>query len=386
VKTEQLTITDKDIPQKRTVVPAKIGLFGSSGSGKTTTAALLAVATSVELHGKAPVYVYDTEPGWQFMKRIFDTEGVQLTQVVSRSFEGMCDHIEKAEKSGACVFIVDSMTHTWTELMDTFAGKNGRVEFQQFNLIKRNWNRWATSFLNSKMHCYALGRLGWEYETQVNEKNGRKEIIKGDSKFKAGGGESFGYEPHLLVEMELGRADDHNGRGGKLVHYATVLKDRARMLDGAEFEFRGFPGYKKGDYKAVWDAFFPHINELQLLSGHPAIGSETSANLVPDGDGEWQRSQQARKIAIEDLDETIDKLWPGMTADAKLTRKAVFEFCFDGIRSRTEMENQPLDRLQFAAALMRGFEKEAKNSMPTSVEGILNVLHNLKQSLMEQPF
>lgn len=370
-----------------TIVPAKIGLFGSSGSGKTTTAALLAVATSVELHAKAPVYVYDTEPGWQFMKRIFTTEGVPLVQVASRSFEGMCDHIEKAQRDGACVFIVDSMTHTWTELMDTFAGKNGRVEFQQFNLIKRNWNRWTVNFLNSPMHCYALGRLGWEYETQVNEKNGRKEIIKGDSKFKAGGGESFGYEPHLLVEMELGREEAHNGRGGKLVHYATVLKDRARMLDGQEFEFHGFPGYKKGDYREVWNAFFPHINELQLLEGHPAIGSDTSADLVPDGDDRWDKAQRDKKIAIEDFDETIDKLWPGSSADAKKVRKAVCEFCFQGIRSRTEMEIQPLDKLQMAARLARSFEATlATDKMPDTIDGILSVFHNLHQELMQQPF
>src|SRR5437879_115878 len=53
------------------VVPIKIGWFGPQGSGKTTSAALLSLALSKEVYGGAPVYVTDTEPGWQFLRPLF---------------------------------------------------------------------------------------------------------------------------------------------------------------------------------------------------------------------------------------------------------------------------------------------------------------------------
>jgi hypothetical protein len=242
----------------RVVVPMKAGFFGGTGSGKTTTTALLAIGISKSFHNGAPVYVYDTEPGWQFMRRPFITEGIEVIQVRERSFQGMRKHLKEAEKRGACVFVVDSMTHIWNELMQTFSNKYGKVEFQSFNLLKKHWNEWTVEFLNSPLHCFALGRMGYDYDSQVNEQ-GKKEIVKGDSKFKAGGGESFGYEPHILIEMELDREDTHGGKGGKLVHTANVLKDRTRILNGETFEFSDIKGYKAGDYRLVYETFLPTL-------------------------------------------------------------------------------------------------------------------------------
>ena len=55
--------------------------------------------------------------------------------------------------------------------------------------------------------------------------------MKVGTKFKAGGGESFGYEPHLLLELSLERKNRKvNGQEregeGRMVHRADVLKDR----------------------------------------------------------------------------------------------------------------------------------------------------------------
>ena len=51
-----------DFPQKSAVpVPIKCGIYGPQGSGKSTSAALMAVAIASQFYNRAPVYVVDPE-------------------------------------------------------------------------------------------------------------------------------------------------------------------------------------------------------------------------------------------------------------------------------------------------------------------------------------
>src|SRR5438132_9516389 len=75
------------------VVPIKVGWFGPQGSGKTASAGLLALALSKEIYGGAPVFVTDTEPGWQFMQPYFDIEGVELIQRTDPTFKAMTKNL-----------------------------------------------------------------------------------------------------------------------------------------------------------------------------------------------------------------------------------------------------------------------------------------------------
>src|SRR5687767_14838017 len=69
---------------------AKIGAFGPGGSGKTTTLSLLAIGLSLTYHNGAPVVFFDTEgAGSDFVKPLFDAEGVPFYNVKSRAFADM---------------------------------------------------------------------------------------------------------------------------------------------------------------------------------------------------------------------------------------------------------------------------------------------------------
>src|SRR5438876_12018393 len=72
-----------------TAVPIKVAWFGGQGSGNATAAALLALARSKEVYGGAPVFVTDTEPGWQFLKPLFAIEGVELIQRTEPTVKAM---------------------------------------------------------------------------------------------------------------------------------------------------------------------------------------------------------------------------------------------------------------------------------------------------------
>ena len=120
----------------------------------------------------------------------------------------------------------------WNELMQSFMARNGvRIPINACGDIKAMWGEYTTRFLNSPMHSFALGRLGNVMEEVEGEKPGDSKLVKTGTAFKAGGSESFGYEPHLLLELSLERKAkrragvEHEGERC-MIHRADVLKDR----------------------------------------------------------------------------------------------------------------------------------------------------------------
>ena len=103
---------------------------------------------------------------------------------------------------GARCWIVDPFTLIWNELLDSFQQKLGYIPIDKWQDVRQLWNG----------------------ETKTR-------LVKVGTKFKAGGGQSFGYEPHLLLELSLERKNRKvNGQEregeGSMVHRADVLKDR----------------------------------------------------------------------------------------------------------------------------------------------------------------
>lgn len=89
---------------------AKVGIFAPQGAGKTTTAALILIGLSKTYHNGAPVTMMDTENGSDYLKPIFDVEGVELLVVKSRAFVDMRQALREAEAMKACGYLVDSYT------------------------------------------------------------------------------------------------------------------------------------------------------------------------------------------------------------------------------------------------------------------------------------
>lgn len=344
----------------------KAGFQGGTGTGKTTTAALALLGLSVTLHDKAPVYVFDTEPGWHFLKPLFEQEGVHLEIVNGRSFKAMHAAIRRAVKDGACGFGVDSLTHPWAELLASFADGRGKVPFHRFNQLKPLWNEWTLDFLDSPLHAIVCGRLTWEYDYEKDE-DGKKELVKGDSKMKAGGGESFGYEPHITFEMSSEQIREA-GRLKGMQYVATVLKDRTRQLNGKEFVFTDIGGsYKTGGYVQVFKMLKPHLDYLARITG-VTLGRDNSRDLVKTGDSEWSKTQQSKKVALETIETTMGTvLWPGADKETKKLKVSVLESLF-GTRSWSAVENLPLDVLQHAVAVLQQYEKEVKAGKVVSTE------------------
>jgi hypothetical protein len=371
---------------------AKVGAFGRQGSGKTTTLALLAIGVSKTYHNGAPVAMMDTENGSDYLKPVFDKEGVKLLVVKSGAFADMVPVLRQAQEKGCCAFIMDSVTHTWTELKRSYSAAMARkynisdydLQFQDWDDIKGQWASWTNAFLNSPLHCFIAGRAGNEYEYVVNDK-GKRELVKGDSKMKTEG--EFGYEPNLLIEMEAERRKTTKKHtGGSFVHFARVLKDRARSLNGKSFEFVDINDYKPGDYKKVFDVFAPHFAFLNISATQRAIGTNSSEDLFDGtGDTEYRRRNREKQIALDEILATMQLLWPGQSAADKALRIRVMETIW-GARAWSAIEAMSLERVLEGLEALRAYEKQSKAAQGAETEnGVLELLKASLAAVTEYP-
>lgn len=356
---------------------AKVGIFGPQGSGKTTTAAMLALGLSITYHNRAPVAFMDTENGSDYMVELFASEGVPLLNFKSRAFTDMKAECRNAAAKGCCAYLVDSYTHPWAEVQDSLKKqlKVKRLEFQHQDQLQTLWREWTDLMLNSPLHVILSGRLGYVWDREESD-NGRKaggELIKLGTKMKSQS--EAGYEPSLLIEMEgLQNSDLRNRKSrtkkGTITHYAYVLKDRWRTLNGRTFQWPDLNDYKVGDYKAVFDLFLPHFSKLVIGQKQTAVnGLRTSSELFDgSGDSAYQRRLKQVTITLEQIEGTLVKLWPGQDATSKLLKRLAIETLFQ-TRSWTDVTSRPLEELEFALAALTVFEEQVGDG---AHDGLIN--------------
>jgi hypothetical protein len=372
-------------------VSAKIGLFGSQGSGKSLTSLLIAIGLSKTFHNGAPIGMHDTEGASDFLKPILDIEGIDLLRHKSTSFKDMVTVLKEAENGGCCVYIQDTVSRTWTELVEAIQKKKQvkKLEFQHWNEVKGIWRSYFVDrYMTSPLHCIVVGRAGDEYDTVEDEKGKRSQERVG-SRMAAEKG--FGYEPNLLIEMEGRRAlnVETEGKkkrvrkqGGKITHYAHVLKDRSRALNGLSIPFKDLNDYKKGDWQPVFKAFAPHwafLNIGQTAAGTVDVRS-SSADMFEDDPGQnrvnWGRR---RDIAIEEINGLLDRdLFPGSTAVVRERKGRVYHELFD-THSEKAVEGMSVDRLEEAVGVLKAMRSALQaNGMPESLDGVLKALREAR--------
>jgi len=361
---------------------AKMAWYGPQGSGKTTAATLVAAGLSLTYHKGAPIAFFDTEKGSDFAKNLLDVEGVKMLRVKSRAFSDLLQSVKEAEQAGCCAFIVDSMSHVWSELMDAFcrAKKIKRIEFQHWRELKASWGEWTDSMLNSPLHMLLCGRAGKVYEYEENE-NGKKELVTTGTKFKAEG--EFGYEPDLLVELWLER-EDGKKKGSHLIHKGIVLKDRSAHVNGHEFSWKD-KSYKKGDYRLVFNCFDAYFKSLTIGQHSAAISSATSDRMFDsNGDGSYVRQQKLRQAGIEDWDATMDLMFPGSTAAMKRNRAIVGE-AITGVRSRTKFEQFDVKQIQECVGTLMALEHRLKSEPVATESDLLSMVEIAKEDWRTVP-
>lgn len=315
---------------------AKIGIYGEAGSGKTRTATEIAIGLARQ--AKAPIAFFDTEGGSDFMVRLCEQAGVELLSAKARSFDDLMKFVKEADDAGA-VAIVDSISHTWDDLRESYEKalkrRNG-LEIWDWGKIKPAWREFTTAFLTTRIHFIVCGRAASIYEQVYNEERGKSEVQVVGSKMKTE--KETAYEPSLLIEMERVIRKDGNGYD----HVATVMKDRSDTMDG-----KSFPD-------PTFETFAPFFAALNIGGEHkPTDASRNSEHMFANGrDNAIERKRQV-EITTEKIRDAfiLADIGVNSTADKKRMKELLGQ-CF-GTTAWSEVEGQRLEDLQAGLVKLR---------------------------------
>ncbi len=330
----------------------KIGIYGDAGSGKTRTAAEIAIGLHKFIKSTKPIAMYDTEPGAHFIRPLFEKAGIKLVVFnKSRAFVDLMGWFKEASQFSD-ILMTDSITHVWRELQKAYLEKINenrpthkkisRLEFHHWGPIKEEWATFTDLFVRSKVHAIVCGRAGSIYEYQENEK-GKKELITTGTKMATE--KELGYEPSLLIEM----VKDHRKDGPtRIVNMCIVEKDRADMFNGKEFDFPKF------------ETFQEHFKFLNIGGQQFEANDGTSKDLfTPDGDNGWNEEKRQREILSEEIAALFTKHMGGKDADS-LKKKILLLEKYFGTSSKTKIENMRSSDLRTGyLALKSHFEPDA---------------------------
>lgn len=287
----------------------KGGIYGTSGSGKTWTAAVILAGLHKKSKSTKPIYMLDTETGADFInERIFKPAGIELRVGRSRSFPDALSVMREAEAEGFGA-VIDSITHIWDDFTQSYRKKLNQkfIELWDWKPIKDEWRRLTDLYINSNTHIILCGRSGAVYET-IEEKRGgetKEKSVKVGTKMRAEG--EMGYEPSLLIEMEK----EYTEGTGEYYRMARVIKDRFGVIDSKEFKNPKF------------EDFLPYINLLNLDGIHEGIDHTRTSEEVfsTQGEGEYAKRAKRRAIICEEIQGMLMHFLPGAGTKEKDSRQ-----------------------------------------------------------------
>ncbi len=337
---------------ENTTAYLKAGFMGKPGSGKTLTASLFALGLVRHMreigapNANKPVFFYDTETGSNFTIKHFNKMGVAMKQAKTRLFADLVTAVKVAEQE-ASVLIIDSITHPWQELQESYLKRKQRsfLQIDDWSFLKgpHGWKQFSDLYVNSKLHIVMAGRVSDETE-QYTDDNGKRQFEKVGTKMKTE--TDTGYEPSLLVLMDR----DENLRTHDVMHVAKVMKDRTMCLDGKEFKFQGHDSTgnewsTKVLVDQVWTAFAPHVKDLNLGGQHIGVQvTGDSTHMIKTEKRDWAPTQ--RLIVLDEIKDLFTMHVPGQTAADKQRRVILLKEHFSA--GWTEIE-QTFDLLTLRA-------------------------------------
>lgn len=349
----------------RTQAKAKVGFYGGEGTGKTITASLLAIALNHLCGGKKPVAFFDTETGSDFALELYERAGMELVTIKSRSLEDLGRSFREVPGISD-VYLIDSLTHPYKELIETYQEANrkrwGRrfLTIRDWGIIKPIWAReFSNPYVNSPVHVIWCARSKNLFEEVEDPEagEGQTKILSVGTGVRSE--TESAYEPSLLIEMSKEFVRD----GGRYLRKAVVVKDRTMRIDSHEFRFDAADLEKvlaSGDQgwlleNPVYKALKPHIEYLNLSTEqhHGFDDSRTSAKLIdetaspPDNIVAYRRKQE---IAWEKVGNGLSVMFTNSAVDK--SRKYGFMEVALGTSSETEASQKHPDVLDRAHAIL----------------------------------
>jgi hypothetical protein len=240
--------------------------------------------------------------------------------------------MEKLRDGYSDILIIDSISHVWEDTVESFKKKYNRtnLQFQDWGILKPLWKaEFSDPLVRLPFSIIMCGRAGYEYENEINEQTGKREIYKSGIKMKVEG--ETAYEPDVLVLME--RFEEVLGKDKKIYRQATIIKDRSTLIDGKVFIN---PTYKD---------FAPVIENMldNPATNYQDEGSD-STGLFKNEEDKYQYIND-KKICLEEIEGWLVKAWPSVGAADKQKKMDVLEQVFN-TRSWLAVEGKGLAELK----------------------------------------
>lgn len=351
---------------------AKIGLQGPQGSGKSRTATNIACVLHKVTGSKKPIAFFDTESGSDYLKDLIkEKTGMEPLRIKARAFSQLMEVMQECRAGASDILIVDSITHVWREIQSAYMKRvneglrweKTRMDIQDIMQIKKIWEPWPDEYLTSPFHVLVCGREGNEWGHEEDAETGKKELIAVGKKMKVEG--EFGYESSLIMSMHSEQIARRTIRNKKtktakkepttIKIYATVLKDRFDLMNGAVFE------------NPTGEEFLPFIQKLQPTAHGEVDTTDHSMSSLPEMDGGYMKAKTDRQILVEKIQAELVGIWPGQTAVEKKARNDAFKQYF-GTGSWTEIEKRlPMTRLGEGLASLAAFATEHRHQADPDV-------------------
>ena len=337
-------------PAGDTRIYFKSGFLAFQGGGKTFTSMLVAIGLHKYINSPHPVYMYDSEKGADYIKDNFKKAGIPFEVVKSRSFMTLIGAM-KAVPDDA-IFLIDSITHPWRDLMISFMKAKGitRIKMNHWPAIKSEWGQFNDWFLNSKVHIIMSGRAGFEFDFEEDEE-GNKDLIKTGVKMKAEG--EIGFEPSLLVELS-GEQVMENGKVTGIKIKAFIMKDRFDVMNGKTFE------------NPTFETFLPHISLLNLTGEYQSLDGVDSSVMFSNDQSVSQRLRE-RDILIEELFAEMPLRFNSRTDEGKKEGAGFLRSAY-GTLSKTAIENMSNERIKEGLDKLKALPLLTMETTPASVK------------------
>ena len=193
---------------ERSNTKIKVAMCGSSGSGKTYSALLVAYGITNDW---SKIAVIDTESGSANLYAHLGGYKV-LSMDAPFSPEKYIHGINICEQAGIEVVIIDSISHCWENLLASHAAMTGN-SFVNWGKITPRYNAFIQKILQSNCHVICTMRTKQDYN--LVEKNGKMTPEKAGTKVIMR--EGINYEFTIVMNMDLN-------------HKAKVTKDRTGIF------------------------------------------------------------------------------------------------------------------------------------------------------------
>ena len=275
---------------ERKKAKARIALCGTSGSGKTYSAILIACGIS---EGK--IAMLDTENGSGSLYAdlceydVCDMSPPHTPQSYVRA-------IKDAEDAGYDTLIIDSLTHAWAgqggalEMHDmvTASSRTGN-SYTAWLKVTPHHNALVDAMLQSKMHIIATMRSKTAYDL-IDDGNGKKRPVKiGLAPVQRDG---MDYEFTTVFDMSVDK------------HVASASKDRTNLFDGETF----IPDKETGSKIKSW-----------LNTGAAIVKNETVIDYKPKDYTPEDARQESANDQQEPLPPTLySDIWNAMESAATM--------------------------------------------------------------------